>query len=106
MIQALLSRSDRRLAPVIAAVRGRHDQLGGWKATYREAAAGHQDAPPLSSGGSLPPPPPWQEVIHAGWSPDRVLPWVHLEGPLPPATLAAHRQQALAGETAAALTPA
>jgi radical SAM superfamily enzyme YgiQ (UPF0313 family) len=106
VIQALLSRSDRRLAPVIAAVRGRHGQLGGWKAAYREATAGHQDALPHSSAGPMPPPPPWQEVIHAGWSPDRVLPWVHLEGPLPPATLAAHRQQALAGETAAALTPA
>lgn len=107
VVQALLSRSDRRLAPVIAAVRGRHGQLGGWKAAYREAAAaGHQDAPPHSSGGPMPPPPPWQEVIHASWSPDRVLPWVHLEGPLPPATLAAHRQQALAGATAEALTPA
>ena len=105
VVQALLSRSDRRLAPVIAAVRGRHDQLGGWKAAYREAAAGHQDAPPHSSGGPMPPPPPWQEVIHASWSPDRVLPWVHLEGPLPASTLAVHRQQALADETAA-LTPA
>jgi len=105
VIQALLSRSDRRLAQVIAAVHGRHGQLGGWKAAYREAAAGHQGAPPHSSGGPMPPPPPWQEVIHASWSPDRVLPWVHLEGPLPAATLAAHRQQALADETAA-LTPA
>ena len=36
VIQALLSRGDRRLALVIAAVRGRHESLGGWKAAYRE----------------------------------------------------------------------
>ena len=31
VIQALLSRSDRRLAPVIASVRGSQNKLGGWK---------------------------------------------------------------------------
>jgi hypothetical protein len=35
-------------------------------------------------------------VIHANWNPDRVLPWEHLEGPLPKATLLKHRQEALA----------
>ena len=38
VIQALLSRSDRRLAPVIAAARGSHESLGGWKKAYREMA--------------------------------------------------------------------
>jgi radical SAM superfamily enzyme YgiQ (UPF0313 family) len=80
VIQALLSRSDRRLAPVIAAVRGRHDSLGGWKAAYRSLPAGEL--------------PPWQEVIHSTWDLGRVLPWDHLEGPLPKATLAKHHQQA------------
>jgi radical SAM superfamily enzyme YgiQ (UPF0313 family) len=81
VIQALLSRSDRRLAPVIAAVRGGHESLGSWKRAYREL------------GAELP---PWQEVIHATWSLERVLPWQHLEGPLPSATLARHLEEALA----------
>jgi radical SAM superfamily enzyme YgiQ (UPF0313 family) len=86
VVQALISRSDRRLAPVIAAVRGRHDQLGGWKAAYRDA---------MAAGPGALPPPSWQEVIHARWDTDRVLPWNHLEGPLPSSTLARHRHEAL-----------
>jgi radical SAM superfamily enzyme YgiQ (UPF0313 family) len=81
MIQALLSRSDRRLAPVIAAVRGRHGSLGGWKRAYREATT--QLAP-------------WEEVIHSCWDPSCCLPWEHLEGPLSTSTLAKHHSQALA----------
>ena len=86
VIQALLSRSDRRLAPVIAAARGRHDSLGGWKQAYRGVRE-------QSSGPETPP--PWEEVIHASRSPGRVLPWEHLEGPLPKATLAQHQAGAL-----------
>jgi radical SAM superfamily enzyme YgiQ (UPF0313 family) len=85
VIQALLSRSDRRLAPVIAAARGSHESLGGWKKAYREMA---KDATPAL--------PDWDDVIHASWRPDRVLPWEHLEGPLPKATLQKHRDEALA----------
>ena len=79
VIQALLSRSDRRLAPVIAAARGSHESLGGWKKAYRE-------------GMDLP---PWEDVVHASWEPGRVLPWEHLEGPLPKSTLAKHQSEAL-----------
>ncbi len=86
VIQALLSRSDRRLAPVIAAARGRHDSLGSWKQAYRGVR--EQISGPES-------PPAWEEVIHASWSPGRVLPWEHLEGPLPKTTLAAHCHEAL-----------
>ncbi|MEB3241265.1 MAG: radical SAM protein [Synechococcus sp.] len=80
VIQALLSRSDRRLAPVIAAVRGKSDSQGSWKRAYKELK---QNLPP------------WEEVIHARWDDQRVLPWSHLEGPLPVATLAKHRAEAL-----------
>jgi radical SAM superfamily enzyme YgiQ (UPF0313 family) len=90
VIQALLSRSDRRLAPVIAAARGKHESLGGWKQAYR--AVREQTSGPES-------PPAWEEVIHATWSPERVLPWTHLEGPLPAATLTKHWLEAL-GEAA------
>ncbi len=87
VIQALLSRSDRRLAAVIAAVRGRHGSQGGWKTAYRNVCE--------QAEGTLPPPPPWQDTIHGLWDTERVLPWEHLEGPLPKATLARHRQEAL-----------
>lgn len=95
VIQALLSRSDRRLAAVIAAVRGRHGSQGGWKTAYRSVCEQPE--------GSLPPLPPWQDTIHGHWDTERVLPWEHLEGPLPKATLARHRQEALA---AASVRPA
>jgi len=87
VIQALLSRSDRRLAPVIAAARGRHESLGGWKQAYRAAVEAGQTKAET--------PPPWDDVIHATWEPDRVLPWQHLEGPLPVATLQQHAALAL-----------
>jgi hypothetical protein len=90
VIQALLSRSDRRLAPVIAAARGRHDSLGGWKQAYRAVLAGDPEQP-------VPPPPAWDEVIHSTWASGRVLPWQHLEGPLPASTLAKHQGEALNG---------
>jgi radical SAM superfamily enzyme YgiQ (UPF0313 family) len=87
VIQALLSRSDRRLAPVIAAARGRHESLGGWKQAYRAAVEAGES--PTDT------PPPWDEVVHTTWSPERVLPWQHLEGPLPLATLIRHQAEAL-----------
>ena len=87
VIQALLSRSDRRLAPVIAAARSRHESLGGWKQAYRAVVEEIGSAPQA--------PPPWEEVIHNSWSPERVLPWQHLEGPLPLTTLRHHAAQAL-----------
>jgi len=88
VIQALLSRSDRRLAEVIAAARGRHESLGGWKQAYRTVMEDSRSATEA--------PPPWEEVIHTTWSTERVLPWAHLEGPLPTATLAKHHSEALA----------
>lgn len=88
VIQALLSRSDRRLAAVIMAVRGRHGSQGGWKTAYREVLdQGADDLPPL---------PPWHETVHRTWDLERVLPWDHLEGPLAKATLVRHRQEAFA----------
>lgn len=94
VIQALLSRSDRRLAPVIESVRGSHDKLGGWKKAYRAARekslwATNENALPL------PLPPEWEEVVHAVWEPSRVMPWTHLRGPLSQEKLIEHQNQAL-----------
>ncbi len=97
VIQALLSRSDRRLAPVIAAARGRHETLGGWKQAYRAVSAGDPMAEvPRIAGMDLPSPPAWDDVIHASWDCERTLPWDHLQGPLPRDTLQRHRREALA----------
>ena len=94
MIQALLSRSDRRLAPVIAAVRGSQESLGGWKKAYRAALAG--ELPEARSAGVvLPQPPSWESVVHDEWASDTVLPWCHLDGPLSQEKLQEHRQEAL-----------
>ena len=92
VIQALLSRSDRRLAPVIAAVGDTRESIGGWKKAYRAALNGELDSIP---GDPLPAPPPWDEVVHATWEPTRVLPWTHLRGPLAPEKLLEHHDQAL-----------
>ena len=98
VIQALLSRSDRRLAPVIAAARGQHESLGGWKRAYKAVRRGEGPSisPAVSRTWDDQPPPPWEAVVHASWSSERVLPWTHLKGPLPADTLARHRAEALA----------
>ncbi|MBM5801244.1 MAG: radical SAM protein [Cyanobacteria bacterium K_DeepCast_35m_m2_023] len=97
VIQALLSRSDRRLAPVIAAARGQHESLGGWKRAYKAVLNGDGPAlaAPVSRRWDNQPPPPWDAVVHGDWVVDHVLPWSHLLGPLPAATLAKHRTEAL-----------
>jgi len=93
VIQALLSRSDRRLAPVIAAARGAHTSLGGWKKAYRAVQSGDSDTIAATPDG-LPPPPAWDRVVHERWEADTVLPWQHLKGPLEVETLWRHRNGA------------
>ena len=71
VIQALLSRSDRRLAPVIAAARGSHESLGGWKRAYRAALARDTSESsgsdtPQTTTTLLPNPPPWEQVVQIG----------------------------------------
>jgi radical SAM superfamily enzyme YgiQ (UPF0313 family) len=100
VIQALLARSDRRLAPVIAAARGRHESLGGWKQAYRHVREGSPSGSPGASAvlDPAPAPPHWDEVIHGLWSSERVLPWSHLSGPLSTNTLARHQEEAFSGQ--------
>ena len=97
VIQALLSRSDRRLAPVIAAARGSHDSLGGWKKAYREVLE-QAGSPGVSRSADTSPPPAWDDVIHTTWQTGRVLPWTHLQGALTPEVLAGHAASSLAGQ--------
>jgi radical SAM superfamily enzyme YgiQ (UPF0313 family) len=97
VIQALLSRGDRRLAPVLVAVRGAQESLGGWKRAYRAVRAGECGPSPIP----LPPPPAWEELVEGGWGVEQVLPWEHLASGLPKTTLWRHHQEALGTEEAA-----
>ncbi len=92
-IQALFSRSDRRLAPVILAVRNSQNTLGGWKKAYkgvREDTIQTEKIPIL-----LPKPPPWDEVIYSVWNETKILPWTHLNGPISELNLLKHQEIAL-----------
>ena len=94
VIQALLSRSDRRLAPVIAIIRGSQNSLGGWKKAYEQIR--EKDCPKeFLEAIPLEKLPPWEEVIHQNWDLSRILPWTHLEGPLKSEILIQHQREAL-----------
>ncbi len=90
LIQALLARSDRRLAPVIALVRGSSRNFSGWKRAYRSVREGD-----VSDNQPMPTLPSWEEVIHENWELSRVLPWAHINGPLKKSKLIEHHQDAL-----------
>jgi radical SAM superfamily enzyme YgiQ (UPF0313 family) len=77
--QAVLSRGDRRLTAALLAARGQGDSLG----VFRKAAKEVSDVmPPLEYY--------WQK----DYDPEVPLPWSHLQGPLPVATLKKHLLEA------------
>jgi radical SAM superfamily enzyme YgiQ (UPF0313 family) len=75
VIQALLSRGDRRLSSLLELTRHYGDSLGSYRRAFKELR------------GSLP---SLDDYVHANWEPGQVLPWSHLSGPLPEATLLKH----------------
>ncbi|MFM7325113.1 MAG: B12-binding domain-containing radical SAM protein [Nodosilinea sp.] len=77
VIQALIARGDRRLAPILVQVRHYGDSLGSYKRAFKDRA------------GQLP---PMDFYVHQTWGADQPLPWDHLQGPLPKATLQKHLQ--------------
>lgn len=81
VIQALISRGDRRLAPLLERVRHYGDSLGSYRRAFKELK------------GQLP---DLEFYVYDDWNLDRVLPWSHLQGPLPVATLQKHRESAMA----------
>jgi radical SAM superfamily enzyme YgiQ (UPF0313 family) len=80
VMQALISRGDRRLAPLLLLTRHYGDTLGSFKRAFKELK------------GQLP---PLEDTVHRDWPLTETLPWQHLLGPLPPSTLEKHRQDAL-----------
>ncbi|HEY9889154.1 MAG TPA: radical SAM protein [Candidatus Obscuribacterales bacterium] len=81
IIQALISRGDRRLTPLLLQAREFGDSLGSYKRAFKELK------------GTLP---PLEFYVHEDWDSDRPLPWDHLQGPLPKATLIKHWESAIA----------
>ncbi|MBD2328819.1 radical SAM protein [Alkalinema sp. FACHB-956] len=79
VIQTLLSRGDRRLSQLLALVRHYGDTLGSYRRAFKELK------------GQLP---DLDFYVYDQWPIDRVLPWSHLQGPLPIGTLQKHLEMA------------
>lgn len=79
IIQALLSRGDRRLSHLLELTRDFGDSLGSYKRAFKELK------------GKIP---KLDFYVHANWSTEQVLPWNHLQGPLPKSTLIKHLSEA------------
>lgn len=75
VIQALLSRGDRRLSHLLELVRHYGDSLGSYRRAFKEL---RQQLPPL------------EFYVHADWPQEQVLPWSHIQGPLATAALQKH----------------
>jgi radical SAM superfamily enzyme YgiQ (UPF0313 family) len=80
VIQALLSRGDRRLSHLLELTRHYGDTLGSYRRAFKELR------------GALP---DLEFYVHANWQPGQTLPWSHLQGPLPQATLLKHLETAI-----------
>ncbi|MBD2185310.1 B12-binding domain-containing radical SAM protein [Aerosakkonema funiforme] len=75
LIQALLSRGDRRLSHLLELTRHYGDSLGSYRRAFKELKGKQPDM---------------DYYVGANWSIEKVLPWTHLQGPLPQATLQKH----------------
>lgn len=79
VIQALISRGDRRLSPLLELTRHYGDSVGSFRRAFKQLQ------------GKLP---ELDFYVHQDWSTDQVLPWNHLQGPLPQETLLKHLEAA------------
>ena len=90
IIQTLISRSDRRLAPVIEAIyKNPNQNIGTWKKAYIAAYKGEiTQSKNLSSTNIMP---HWEEIIYNTWEDSKILPWNHIHGPLTKNQLLNHK---------------
>ena len=83
IIQALLSRGDRRLSQLLELTRDFGDSLGSYKRAFKQLK------------GQIP---DLDFYVHSNWSTEKILPWNHLHGPLPQSTLIKHLAEATDSE--------
>jgi radical SAM superfamily enzyme YgiQ (UPF0313 family) len=83
VIQGLISRGDRRLSHLLELTRSYGDSLGSYKRAFKELR------------GELP---ELDFYVYENWDLEQVLPWNHLQGPLPVDTLKKHFQDAISQE--------
>jgi radical SAM superfamily enzyme YgiQ (UPF0313 family) len=86
IIQALLSRGDRRVSHLLELTRQYGDSLGSYRRAFKQLR------------GQLP---DLEFYVHADWNADQILPWQHLQGPLPQSTLWKHLESAVGQEISA-----
>lgn len=75
VIQALISRGDRRLSQLLELTRHYGDSLGSYRRAFKQLR------------GQIP---ELDFYVRSNWSKQQVLPWSHLQGPLSQATLLKH----------------
>ncbi|APB33254.1 Fe-S oxidoreductase [Gloeomargarita lithophora Alchichica-D10] len=81
LVQAVISRGDRRLTQLLLLTRNYGVSLGGIRRAFKELR------------GQLP---PLDFYVHQDWSENRFLPWQHLTGTVGLAMLVSHRQRSFA----------
>lgn len=79
VMQALISRGDRRLSRLLELTRFYGDTLGSFRRAFKELR------------GQIP---ELDFYVFRDWSLDQILPWTHLQGALPTTTLIKHLQAA------------
>ncbi|MEM8722608.1 MAG: radical SAM protein [Cyanobacteria bacterium P01_G01_bin.39] len=82
VIQALISRGDRRLGKLLQLTREFGDSVGSYKRAFKQLK------------GQIP---PLDYYVHQHWQAgEQVLPWQHIQAPLPQTTLVKHLTEAMA----------
>ncbi len=79
VIQALMSRGDRRLSHLLELTREYGDSVGSYKRAFKQLR------------GKLP---ELEYYVHREWNTNSILPWNHIQGPLPTSTLIKHLNEA------------
>ena len=79
MIQAIISRGDRRVSHLLELTRNYGDSIGSFRRAFKEL---RKQIPELDF------------YVHQTWDTSQILPWQHLIGPLPQATLIKHLESA------------
>ncbi len=89
LTQALISRGDRRVTRVLELAYGYSNgevpSNGSYKRAFKELSMGLGDRLP-----------PLDYYVHENWQPNQILPWQHLNGPLPTGTLIKHLESSQA----------